>query len=280
MKTGIKTRIDSRLHRWPKINPINIIQNGWFRLLTTPFRVKPDFLIIGVAKAGTTSLYSYICQHPLIYPAARKEIHYFSIGAGGYYKSNFPTILTKLMHKGFKTGEASTSYLFYPGVAKQVKKSLPDVKIIVILREPTELIASTHNANVKVGWETMAMDDAVIRELNNKQINPPRDRWDYLRTNYIKRTMYYNFLKEWYDYFNSEQILILTNDELGKQQIGTCNKVFEFLDMPRYKINPKQKLNVGHYEPMSNESKLMIRNYLKPYNRKLEELTGRKFIFD
>ena len=101
------------------------------RLFSGNFRVLPDFIIIGVQKSGTTSLYNYLIQHPNIYPAITKQPHYFDANFDKeltWYKSHFPTNFSKFFQKKFRTGEASTDYINHPLVAKRMKKILPDVK--------------------------------------------------------------------------------------------------------------------------------------------------------
>ena len=106
----------------------------------------PDFIIIGAQKSGTTSLYRFIVKHPAIAPATKKEVHYFSIWykfGELWYRSHFPTNLSrynfyKRTNQKLLSGEASPVYLFYPVVPGRMKELLPDVKLIVILRNPVD----------------------------------------------------------------------------------------------------------------------------------------------
>src|SRR5438552_2173012 len=97
---------------------------------------KPQFIIIGAQRCGTTSLYNYLIKHADVMPAATKEIHFFDLnyrkGIDWYY-SQFPD-----HYHGRITGEASPYYLFHPHVAGRIKAALPGVKLIVLLRNPTD----------------------------------------------------------------------------------------------------------------------------------------------
>ena len=77
-------------------NPLSI--SSIFRALTGKFRTLPDFIIIGAAKCGTTSLYDYLSQHPSVHSALWKEIYffdrYFPRGIN-WYRSNFPYNIQK-----------------------------------------------------------------------------------------------------------------------------------------------------------------------------------------
>ena len=123
------------------------------RKVTSPFRILPTFLIIGVSKGGTTSLFRYLTQHPDIDPPLIKEINYFnSINRhfGEYlflywYKSFFPTVFERYRHRRkYKreliTGEATTHYIFNGNrrIPAMVRKLMPSVKLIVLLRNPID----------------------------------------------------------------------------------------------------------------------------------------------
>jgi lipopolysaccharide transport system ATP-binding protein len=91
------------------------------RLLTAGLRRAPDFLIIGAQKGGTTSLYSYLCEHPSVVAAERIEVHYFDLAYDRpwwWYKSHFPG---RIGNGRTLTGEASPYYLFHPLVPERVR---------------------------------------------------------------------------------------------------------------------------------------------------------------
>ena len=92
----------SKIRNWllnhPRLNPYNLSYERTSRTITSSSRLLPDFIIIGYHKCGTTSLYDYICQHPNIGSASRKEIHYFDLSFWrgiGWYRTHFPTIYEK-----------------------------------------------------------------------------------------------------------------------------------------------------------------------------------------
>ena len=107
----------------------------------TPGRL-PDFVIIGAQRCGTSSLYSYLIEHPQIAPATRKELHYFDLNyAAGdeWYRSQFPQFPdTPFDGRLTVTGEASPYYLFHPMAAERCASVVPDAKLIVMVRDPVE----------------------------------------------------------------------------------------------------------------------------------------------
>ena len=158
------------LHRHPYLYAL--YKQSKFRLVTSPWRTWPDFVIIGAQKSGTTSLYDFIVKHPAIESAAKKELHYFSwfYACGDkWYRSNFPTNLSssrfyKDVGQKLLTGEASPTYLFYPMVPGRMVKALPNVKLIVILRNPVDRAYSHYNHNIRHKHETLSFEKALERE--------------------------------------------------------------------------------------------------------------------
>src|SRR5262245_41791694 len=118
------------------------------RVVTAPtrrFRDPPDFLIVGAQRCGTTSMYRYLEHHRAVAPAVvRKGVHYFDENYArgeAWYVSHFPSRAYKALRarragERILTGEGSPYYLFHPAVPGRVAESLPNVRIIVMLRDP------------------------------------------------------------------------------------------------------------------------------------------------
>ncbi len=98
---------------------------------------RPDFLIIGAQKAGTTSLYNQLTRHPDVARCLGQEVHYFDRHmhrSPAWYFAHFRPRL--FASDGVVTGESTPYYLFHPRAAERVAELLPDVKLIVLLRDP------------------------------------------------------------------------------------------------------------------------------------------------
>lgn len=259
-----------------------------FRYITGPLRVLPDFIIIGCQKCATTSLYDYMIQHPNIFSASEKEIHYFdsnyNVGIT-WYRSFFPTIFQKKFlqyrKQKFTSGEASPMYIFNSVAAKRISELLPQVKLIAILRNPVDRAYSHYNMQVKNGYESLSFEDALAIE--EKRIAGEREKElqneNYVGINlrdfsYLSRGIYIDQLEHWMKYFNRKQFLILTTEELEDNPINTMNKIFEFLDLPSYEIKNLKRMNVGEYKIMSHETRKMLIEYFKPYNERLYKFLG------
>ena len=135
--------------------------------------VLPNFLIIGAAKSGTTSLYSYLNQHPQVYFSPFKEPRFFALeGKEVNYQGPSQVVNQKAINtideyeKLFAgvtdevaIGEASTLYLYSPEAPAKIKQYIPQVKLIAILRNPIDRAYSGYCHLVRDGYESNRADD-------------------------------------------------------------------------------------------------------------------------
>src|SRR5207248_7599894 len=109
-------------------------------------RLLPDFLIIGTAKSGTTTLHGWVSEHPFVVPAVTKEVHFFDYEfyrGFDWYRSHFPLASAREEHvrehgRPFLTGEASPTYISHQWAPDRIAEALPDVKLIVAFRNPID----------------------------------------------------------------------------------------------------------------------------------------------
>lgn len=273
------------LWRYPSlwINPIGekgeVTFGNVFRAMTGNLRVLPDFLIIGTQKGGTYSLYNNIMEHPFAYSVHTKEIRFFDryfYRGESWYRANFPTKFSKFISKmkghGFITGEATHDYIFHNVVPIRVKKLLPNVKIIVTLRNPIDRAYSQYNMRKRSGEENLSFEDAI--KIHDERIQ--KSWWHQQRFSYLKRGLYAEQLQHWFNYFPQEQFYILETGEMEKNPSKIFNQLYDFLGIKKFEIDFK-KHNVAKYNEMNQDTRNELIEYFKPYNKKLYKLIGRKF---
>ena len=175
----------------------------------------PNFLIIGAMKAGTTSLYEYLRHHPEVFMPETKELDFFierhnwSRGLA-WYESQFAGA-----GAATAVGEASPNYTKGhddPDVAARIADTLPDVRLIYLVRHPIERMVSMYRQTVADGVESRPIEEAF--DANR----------DYLRT-----SMYAWQLEPYLERFPREHILVLTTESLRRKRTATVARVFEFL---------------------------------------------------
>ena len=187
----------------------------------------PDFIIVGAQKAGTTSLYNCLKQHPEIVPASKKEIQYFS----QFYNKGYDWYLQhfKLRDDNLQSGEASPFYLFHPHAAARIAQALPEVRIIVLLRNPVQRAISHYHQQARCGHEKLTMFEAFINEerriakpwqklLNNEQVSGVKIQ----QCSYLKRGLYLEQLLRYEAHFPPAQIHLVDSDVFSPIPWAPC----------------------------------------------------------
>ena len=256
--------------------------------ITGPIRSLPDFIIIGTARSGTTSLYYNICQHPCVIPAAYDELGFFDsnfhLGLN-WYRSLFPTILfkwiVKIKNKHAITGEDTPFYIWNPLVAKRILKILPNVKLIVLFRNPVDRAYSNYHLGIRAGSETLSFEDAIQSELSNlKNITTNSEnnveKFTIPRS-YLAKGFYAEQLKIWLKLFKPDQIFITSTEYFESNPQETLNKIFNFLSIPTIETKNLEKHKVASYLKMKDETREFLVELFKPHNDELFHMIGQKF---
>src|SRR3989344_3798463 len=97
---------------------------------------------------------------------------------------------------------------------------------------------------------------------------------------YLRHGIYVDRIKIWMTLFGKNQFLILNTEELAENTDKTLNKIFEFLDVPHYKIPDLRRRNVGKYEKMQESTREFLINFYKPHNQRLYKFLNRRFDWD
>jgi len=255
-----------RLRHWRRAGP---------RLAPDPAGAQPAFLIIGQGKAGTTSLAACLCQHPGVLPAITKEVRYWSdIPAAGmdWYRAHFPPIPAG---SGLITGDASLQYLVDMAIPAQVVCDCSDVKLLLLLRDPTRRAYSSYRMHQRLGYETRCREDVVDAELAAAPLCPlrpeniPRHFDPRMRGDYLVRSAALPFLRRWLAHFPPERFLILQHENLRRDAAATVRRVYRFLELPDFVPDCAEWHNVGHYEPMSPEIRQRLEDWFAPHQHAL-----------
>ena len=206
--------------------------------------VMPNFLIIGTAKAGTTSIASYLAQHPEIYISPIKEPYFFSFEGeevnfqGPGDRHAFRLCVNHLIdyQKLFENvsgeiavGEASSTYLYIDKSAKRIRDYLPDVKIIAILRNPVDRAYSSYLHLIRDGHEKIIDFSLALKEESKRIHNNWMPLWHYKQYGF-----YYKQLKNYYNVLDPHQIKVFLYEDLTLNPHFLLKEIFEFLDVDSY----------------------------------------------
>ncbi|MEG4073310.1 tetratricopeptide repeat protein [Microcoleus sp. Pol14C2] len=236
----------------------------------------PNFIIIGSQRCGTTSLYTYLAQHPQILTPIKKEMDFFSwhFDRGiDWYLAHFPPMPSG---EEFVTGEASPSYFDSREAPERLYSLFPEAKLIVLLRNPVDRAISQFYRLSGLNWEARSLDRVISDEVERLNQNP-----EYIigeePGNYLARGRYIEFIKNWLTFFPREQLLILKSEDFYAGAATTVKQVLEFLDLPEYQLSEYQNANPGSYQRVNESVRDRLSDYFRPYNQELEEYLGRQF---
>jgi hypothetical protein len=255
----------------------------FYRELTSTDRVLPNFIIIGVQKGGTTSLFRYLTQHPNVMPGYKKEVKFFD---GNYqkgldwYRFNFP-FATQMIDPQAQTGEASPSYVFHPLVAQRIKEALPNIKLVLLLRNPVARAYSHYQGNFRKGSEILSFQDAIEQEENrlagereNIIANQEYPMYKFLTFSYLARGIYIEQVKNWFESFSHEQILVLRSEDFFNNPPTVLTRVLTYLGLPEWKLDNYEVYNYGRYDEMDPKTEQKLTEYFYPYNQELYDYLG------
>ena len=186
----------------------------------------PNFLIVGVQKAGTTSIYNYLQEHPQVYMSSVKETNFLekdweNLPPEEQNKNGIVTLekyseLFADVRDEIAIGEASPNYLFhYKSSAARIKKYVPNAKLIIVLRNPVERAYSDH---------LMHMRDAIGYRSLSEQIQHSSHKSFILRKGF-----YYAPIKYYFDQFGQEQIKVFFYDDLCDNSQEFMQKMYKYL---------------------------------------------------
>jgi len=195
--------------------------------------MKVDFFIVGAPKAGTTSLYHYLDEHPQIEMSSQKEPDYFTDSAiqkqGMYYGKNRIDTLKKYedlfkQKEGVFYGEGSVSYLFYKHVAEDIKKYNSKAKIIIMLRNPIDRAYSHYLMDYRLGLVNDSFKDIINKTSKHKNAH-------MFYQQYIEVSEYTEQVKRYLNVFDSDNILLIDYEDFKNNVSGTVDTVYSFLDV-------------------------------------------------
>jgi hypothetical protein len=262
--------------------------NRLYRLATSRARSLPDFVVIGAQRAGSTSLFDYLGRHPRVVPPSHKEIHFFDqnfFRGERWYRSHFPPALRVRAVSG-RTGEASPYYLFHPEAPARAHATVPDARLVVLLRNPVDRAYSHYQLAVRGGHEQLPFDEAVKRESERlageaeKLADPTHKSAAHRHLSYVARGLYAEQLERWLAFFPREQLLVLRSEDLFANPEAVFAETVAFLGLPPVELEDYPHRNPGGYENLPAETREWLEDYFREPNRRLYELLGRDFGWD
>lgn len=223
-------------------------------------RLRPDFLIPGVGKSGTSSLYEYLRAHPEIYMTPRKEPGFFNwdgeeFAQRGPVDERLYLAATRtieeyqalfLGRQGERVaGEATPNYLYNERAAERAHRRYPDLKLVIILRDPVERLYSHYLHMRRMGDEPLSLTSALKAE-------PLRRARGYGPSyHYLSQGFYRAQIERFIGRFGRERTRVLLFDDLTRDPVSAVQSIYAFLGVDDRFIPPIGEAYNAFYEPRS-----------------------------
>lgn len=239
----------------------------------------PDFLGIGVQKGGTTTLHALLDAHPDVALPAGKEVHYFSL----HYRFGQAWYQDHFSHRtpGQICGEITPYYIFHPLAPERIHACCPQVRLLVLLRDPVERALSQLFHSQRLGFEPLQPHDAFRAEADrleaaNLAVASGERHLSHQEHSYVARSRYEVQLARYEALFAKEQILILRSEDLFGHGQRTWMQVQAFLGLKEIPLPPLPRANAGRGEAalVSTELRHQLREQLQSTYVAMEKSYG------
>jgi len=230
-----------------------------------------DFLIIGVHCCGTTTLWDHMRKHPEVCEPLYKELNFFNIEGQymhgqAYYESH-----VRMQHAG-KHFEATVGYFEHLLVPFRIKKWYPNCKFIVLFRDPVRRAWSHYWQAPFKESEKKGYFDFIELTCGALQ--------GHFQVGWLERGVYWYKLAHWWEVFSKEQILCVRSEDMFRKTQQTLETIQKFLGLESYTIDRFTKAASHARGKIPVEIEKSLQEYYKPYNAKLEKMTGINWNYD
>lgn len=239
---------------------------------------RPEFFIVGAPRCGTTALSQYLAQHPELHIPYVKEPHYF--GSDLTTRRGFETLDEYLElfsgARGRRSGEGSTWYLYSRLAAEEVHAFDPEAKIIIMLREPVQMLQSWHGHVVLRGLEDIVdFAGALAAEDDRREGRRIPSGSPIEKLLYSEVPMYADQVERYLRVFPRDQIDVIIYDDFVADNLRVVQDTYAFLGVdPAF--DPEVTVTNANGLPRSKFLQRMIEHQPAPVRRAVRALLPRK----
>jgi len=258
--------------------------------LTASRRMLPSFLIVGAQRSGTTSMYRTLCQHPAVLKAVlHKGVHYFDLNYGrglDWYRAHFPLEITArrvLRDIGIpaQTFESSPYYMVHPLAPARIAADLPNVKLVVLLRDPVERAYSAYAHELARGFETETFERALALEperLHGQSerlaADPEAVSHSHQHNAYVARGQYVDHLEHLEGIIGRGRLHVVDSNAFFERPDDSYQEVLAFLGLPRMGEPRFEQHNARPRAPLPDALRQRLEAHFEPYDERLTQWLG------
>jgi hypothetical protein len=241
----------------------------------------PSFLVVGAQRAGTTSLHRALLTHPeIVGPNLHKGVHYFDMDfANGlrWYRAHFPR-RTSARVQAF---ESSGYYMHHPLAPGRIVGSLPDVRLVAVLRDPVERAYSAHRHELLRGFDTVAFEAALdleparlAGEVDRMKLDPTYVSHAHRHQAYVDRSQYVEQLRVLFDLAGRDRVHIVWSEDFFERPEPTYAALLDFLGLPVVLPPAFERWNARPRAAMAESTRRRLSEHFRSYDDDLALAVG------
>ncbi len=258
---------------------------------TAPLRPRPNFIMVGAQRCGTTSLFRALMAHPqVIRPTFHKGINYFDLNyyrGERWYRGHFPlTALARRRTAGHGTPavfEASGYYLYHPFAAQRIARDLPGVKLVVMLRDPVERAFSAYKHELARGYETETFeraleleDSRLAGETGRMRDDPRYESFSHRHHSYRHRGQYAEQLTRLLEFFPASQVHVMESESFFAGPDREYQRLVRFLGLAEFQPAAFDRYNARPGSGLAEPARKLLAEHYRPHDERLATLLGHK----
>lgn len=253
--------------------------------VTSSLRVLPTVLVVGAQRCGTTSMYRALAQHPGAFkPVLHKGVHFFDTSyerGASWYRGHFVRsrqVEERARALGVRpvVFESSPYYMCHPLAPSRIAADLPDVKLLVLLRDPVERAYSAHAHELARGYETEDFSSALrlepdrLRGEEQRLIENGRARsHSHQHHAYVTRGEYVTYLERLERLFPPSRMHVVDSTDWFARPAAVFSEVLTFLGLPEHPDVQFEQHNARRRSPMRPEDRERLEEHFRPWDDRL-----------
>ena len=259
------------------------------RPMSSAARLEPTFLIIGAQRCGTTSMFKTLAQHPdVARPFLRKGIHYFDKNyerTFDWYRGHFPlkaAARARRRGRAPHTGESSPYYMFHPHAVDRIAEDLPNVRLLMLVRDPVERAYSAHAHEYARGFETLGFEEAIAAEPGRidgieqqMRADPTLDSAAFQHNAYAARGRYIEQIERITDIVGHDRLHVVDSGDFFSDPAQTFWEVEAFLGLRHSADLVFEQHNARRRSSMPTSVRAELDDHFKPWDEALATWWGR-----
>lgn len=258
-------------------------------MATARWRLTPSVIVVGAQRAGTTTLFRLLAEHPdLVRPTLSKGTGYFDDAyrrGPRWYRAHFPLRWTARLLTGGReprSFECSGYYLHHPLAAERIARDLPDVRVVVMLRDPVERAYSAHRHELARGFESEPFDRALALEDRRTRGEAARlardpDHVSYAHRHhaYRARSDYAGQVQRFVEALGRDRVHVMEAERFFADPVAEFDALQDWLGLTRWRPRDVVAWNAEPREPLSGGLRRELSDWFADREGPLVDLLGR-----